>query len=135
MAVSRDRPYSSFNFLVDLGDGDPHSQEAGFEEVILPELGTESSTNLILKRGVFGSLKLYKWWNEARKDRGKRSSRRPGASRTVAVHLLDETGSVVLTWKFLRARPVKLRFSNLEADKTNVMLEYLELAFERLEME
>ncbi len=135
MAVSREQPYSSFNFLVDLGDGDTTSQEAGFEEVILPELGEESSTNLILKRGMFGSLKLYKWWTEARTDRSKRKSRRLGASRTVAVHLLDETGRVVLTWKFLGARPVKLRFSSLEADKTNVMLEYLELAFERLEME
>ena len=43
--------------------------------------------------------------------------------------------TVALTWKFFRARPVKLRSSSLEADKTNVMLEYLELAFERLEME
>ena len=41
MAVLRDRPYSNFNFLVDLGTGNTDGPEAGFEEVILPEVWLE----------------------------------------------------------------------------------------------
>lgn len=36
MAVVRDKPYSNYNFLVDLGTGDSASPQAGFSEVILP---------------------------------------------------------------------------------------------------
>jgi hypothetical protein len=33
MAVLRDRPYTQFNFLVDLGDGVTEGPTAGFQEV------------------------------------------------------------------------------------------------------
>ena len=33
MAVMRDRPYTQFNFLVDLGDGVTEGPNAGFQEV------------------------------------------------------------------------------------------------------
>ena len=33
MAEFRERPYSQFNFLVDLGTGDRDSPQAGFQEV------------------------------------------------------------------------------------------------------
>ena len=33
MAVMRDRPYTQFNFLVDLGDGVTEGPGAGFQEV------------------------------------------------------------------------------------------------------
>jgi hypothetical protein len=36
MAVLRQRPYSNYNFLVDLGTGNTQGPEAGFSEVILP---------------------------------------------------------------------------------------------------
>ncbi len=150
MAVQRERPYPSFNFLVDLGTGDTESVKAGFEEVIFPEVyvdvleyrngnekenavrkitGLEHSTNLILKRGVIGSLDLYEWYNQVRN--GDQSD-----LRTIVIQLQSEDHtSVVLTWKFLRSRPVKMRFSNLDAKSKDVLVEYLEIAFERLEME
>ncbi len=150
MAVLRDRPYPGLNFLVDLGTGNTDGPEAGFEEVLLPEVALEvveyrngnekengprkittfeHSTNLILKRGVIGSLNLYQWWNQLRNGD-------QNALRTVIVHLLNEDHTaVVLTWKFLRARPVKLRFSSLEAQPSSAFAEYVEIAFERMEME
>ena len=36
MAVIRERPYSNYNFLVDLGTGETEGPQAGFSEVILP---------------------------------------------------------------------------------------------------
>ena len=37
MSVQRDRPYPDSNFLVDLGDGDPTTLQAGLIEVVLPD--------------------------------------------------------------------------------------------------
>ena len=150
MATMRERPYGNFNFLVDLGTGDTSSVQAGFSEVVLPEAfvevveyrsgnmkengfvkltGVEHYTNLVLKRGVIGSLDLYNWYNAVRN--GDQS-----ALRSVTVQLLSEDHSaVVLTWKFMRARPVKYQFAPLDAEGKHILVEYLELAFERMEME
>jgi phage tail-like protein len=150
MAILRERPYTNFNFLVDLGTGEPLSPQAGFSEVILPEAwvdvieyrsgnskendvikltGMEHYSNLVLKRGVIGSLDLYEWYDDVRNGS-------QNAMRTVVVQLLSEDrANVVLTWKFLRARPVRYKFSELRGKGDEVLIEYLELAFERMEME
>ena len=151
MAVLRDNPYASTNFLVDLGDGDDGSVDAGLLEVVFPEArlavqnyrtGNERTAeprkiqtltqygNLILRRGGIGSLSWYNWWNQARNGEVK------NCIRTVSVKLLSEDrAGVVLTWKFIRARPVCHQFSSLHALGAGSQLESLELAFERLEME
>ena len=150
MAVLRDRPYPDFNFLVDLGTGNSDGPLAGFEEVILPEVwvdvleyrngnekennvrkltGLSHCTNLVLKRGVIGSLDLYQWFNDVRN--GNQT-----ALRTVTVQLMSEDHTaVVQTWKFQRARPVRLRWGPLHGRGREPLVEHLELAVERLEME
>ena len=150
MAIFRDTPYGNCNFLVDLGAGDPRSVQAGFTEVLLPEAsidvieyrngnekesgarkipGRAKYSNVVLKRGVIGSLDLYQWLDQVRNGD-------VGARRTVAIHLLNEDRSAtVLTWKLLRALPVGYTFSNLDARGEAPLLEMLELAYERLEME
>ena len=150
MAVQRDRPYPGFNFLVDLGIGHTDGPEAGFSEVVFPEFaldvieyrngnakengvikltGLERHGNVVLKRGVVGSLNLYQWWNQVRNGD-------QNALRTVVIHLQNEDHSaVVLTWKLLRARPVKLLYAGLRAVGQELAVEHLELAFERIEME
>lgn len=146
MAVTRDRPYSNFNFLVDLGAG----AVEGFSEVILPASsieviqyrnGTEKESgvrkipgrahydNVIFKRGVIGNLNLYQWWNQVRN--GDTNSH-----RTVTVQLQNEEHTdIVLTWKFLRAWPTRYEFSPLNGQGKDTLIETLELAFERMEME
>jgi phage tail-like protein len=150
MAVLRDKPYPGLNFVVDLGDGQTEGPEAGLAEVILPlaqvnkfeyRNGNEKETtgrvvqtvtrygNLVVKRGVIGSLNWYGWWNAVRNGDHN-------ATRTVTVSLLNEDrSSIVLTWKFMRARPVNYLFSSLNALATEPLIETLELAFERFEME
>jgi len=148
--VLRERPYPGFNFLVDLGIGHTDGPEAGFSEVVFPEFaldvieyrngnakengvikltGLERHGNVVLKRGVVGSLNLYQWWNQVRNGD-------QNALRTVVIHLQNEDHSaVVLTWKLLRARPVKLLYAGLRAVGQELAVEHLELAFERIEME
>jgi phage tail-like protein len=150
MAVQRDRPYSNFNFLVDLGTGDSESIQAGFEEVILPEISIEvieyrngnekesgvrkipgrtKSSDVTLKRGVIGSLDLYQWIDQVR--RGDSS-----AYRTVVITLLNEDRSAaVLSWRLRNAWPVKYSFSNLNAKGSDTLIEELVLTYEQVEIE
>ncbi len=88
-----------------------------------------ASRVLVLRRGVTGSLDLYKWWDEARRAPAR-------ATRTVTVQLLgeDHTG-VVLTWRFLRAYPVSVSYSPLRTmDAGGILMESIELAFDTVEM-
>ncbi len=149
MAVLRDRPYTNFNFLVDLGTGNQEGPEGGFEEVLLPEMwmdvieyrngnerennvrklnGLDHVGNVVLKRGVIGSLPLYQWYNEVRNGQA--------SLRNVTIQLLNEDHtSVVVTWKLSRARPVRLKWGPLNGRGKEVVFESVELACERLEME
>jgi phage tail-like protein len=150
MAVLRDRPYVQFNFLVDLGDGTTDGPDAGFQEcsgigmeVTVAEYrngnekensvrkitGLNKSTDVTLKRGVIGSLKLYNWLNQIRNGD-------QNAMRNVTVQLQNEDHTdVVQTWKLLRARIIKHTSGPLNAKGTDVAMEELVLAYERLEME
>lgn len=147
MHESRDRPCSTSHFLVDLGDGNEWTTRGGFSEVIFPEfvipsgkraprtqkppadaIAERQRTHLILRRGVFGSLDLYDWWNKSRQ--GKSPKR-----RTLEVRLLaDDHRTVVMSWRFINVRPVVLAYSPLRATETSVLIETLELAFDRMEM-
>ena len=148
MAVEREEPYPGQNFLVDLGGGGEIRAEA-FSEVIGLETwvevaeyrtgadqdlspskitGLNKTGDVTLKRGVIGSLDLYRWFDQVRNgDRG--------AIRTVTITLLAEDRTPVLTWKLLRARPVKYAAGPLNAAGTEIAIEELVLAYERLEME
>lgn len=150
MAVLREKPYCNFNFLVDLGTGETAGSEAGFEEVTLPDVwldvieyrngndkensvrkltGLDHCGNVVLKRGVIGSLNLYQWYNDIRNGN-------QNALRTVTIQLQNEDHTaVVATWKLFRARAVRLSWGALHAKGKDVAVEMLELACERLEME
>jgi hypothetical protein len=47
----------------------------------------------------------------------------------------EDRSEIVLTWKFLRARPVNQRFAPVIAHDNAALVETLELAFERIKME
>ena len=151
MPPKRDRPYAAFNFLVDLkGDGDTGSIDAGFQEC--SNLGMEvmvaeyrngnakengvmkvtllnKATDVTLKRGVMGSSTLYDWLNQIRN--GDQT-----ALRTVTIQLQNEDHTqVVQTWKLLRARIIKHTSGPFSAKGTDVAMEELTLAYERLEAE
>jgi phage tail-like protein len=150
MAELRDRPYVQFNFLVDLGTGNTDGVEAGFQEcsnigmeVTVAEYrngnakensvrkitGLNKATDVTLKRGVIGSLNLYQWLNDIRNGN-------QNAERTVTIHLQNEDHTkIVQTWKLLRARIIKHVSGPLNAKGTDVAMEELTLAYERLEME
>jgi phage tail-like protein len=149
MAEFRERPYSQFNFLIDLGTGDTASAQAGFQEV--SGLGLEiqvaeyragnEKTNgprkitglykvpdITLKRGLIGSLDLYEWIDQVRG--GKEDALR---SVTVSLQNEDHT-AVVQTWKLTGARPIKYTGPSLSGKGTDVAIEELVLSCERIEL-
>jgi phage tail-like protein len=149
MAVLRDLPYGEFNFLVDLGAG-TDGPEAGFQEcsgigmsvdVIEYRNGNDKENSVrkltgltrvndvTLRRGIIGSLNLYQWIDQIRNGD-------PGGYRNVVIQLQNEDHTAtVMTWKLLRARIVKHTSGPFNAKGTDVAMEELTLAYERLEME
>lgn len=149
MAVLRELPYGQFNFLVDLGTGQTEGPEAGFQEcsgismsvdVIEYRNGNDKENNtrkitgltkvtdVTLKRGIIGSLSLYSWLNQIRNG--------DSALRTVTIQLQNEDHTqVVMTWKLIRARIIKHTSGPFNAKGTDVAIEELTLAYDRLEME
>jgi phage tail-like protein len=149
MAVLRERPYVQFNFLVDIGEG-TDGPEAGFQEVsnigmevtvaeyrngnekensVRKITGLNKATDVTLKRGVIGSLNLYRWLNDIRNGD-------QNATRTVTISLQNEDHTeIVQTWRLLRARIIKHVSGPMNAKGTDVAMEELTLAYERLEME
>jgi phage tail-like protein len=150
MAALRERPYVQFNFLVDLGAGTTDGVDAGFQEVsgigtevtvaeyrngnekensVRKITGLNKCTDVTMKRGVIGSLTLYQWLNQIRNGD-------QNALRNVVVQLQNEDHTaVVQTWKLLRARIIKHTSGPMNAKGTDVAMEELVLAYERLEME
>lgn len=136
------RPRGNGNFLVDLGLGDPRAPQAGFCEVIFPDLWLDAeqqveaqgalaprNPHLVLRRAATGALDLYQWWQQARD--GKAPKR-----RTVTIDLLAEDGATaVMRWRFHEARPVGLAYSPLQALTPGLLYESLSLAFDRVEMD
>ncbi len=150
MAVQRDHPYAQFNFLVDLGTGDTDGPRAGFQEcsqigmsVDVAEYrnGNDKANNVrkltglahvsdvTLRRGIIGSLDLYDWLDQIRN--GEQS-----AVRNVTVHLQSEDHTaVVQSWRLFRARIIKHVSGPFNAQCSDVAVEELTLAYERLELE
>ena len=150
MAIQRERPYTQFNFLVDLGDGVTEGAQAGFEQVSgidtsvdvieyrngnarenspIKITGLNRVGNVVLRRGLIGVLNLYQWLDQIRNGD-------QAALRTVTITLQTEDHTAaVMTWKLLRARIIKLTSGPFNAKGSDVAIEEIVLAYERLEIE
>jgi phage tail-like protein len=122
------QPYSQFNFLIDLGTGDgPHG---GFQELsgVTKITGLNKSTDVTMKRGVIAAAALQDWLDQIRHGHQR-------ANRTLTIRQQDEKHKTVVTWKLLRARIIKHVSGPFNAKGTDVAMEELVIAYERLEME
>ena len=150
MATPRNTPYSAFNFLVELGEGDSTEVKAGFAEVsglnaevTLAEYrngnentnyvrkvpGIHKSGDVTFKRGVIGEQNLWDWLNIVR------SGDVANAKRTVVVNLQNEDRSeIAVSWKLINAFPLKWTGPSLNAKGGgDVAMEELVLAVETIE--
>lgn len=149
MANERPNPYSNFNFIVIAGDTElaafsevsgldsentPIEYREGADAINSPRKlpGIERYSNVVLKRGITGSLALWEWRKEVRDGTGPYP---PG--RTVTIKLLDERGDrnrPAMTWTLRNAWPTKITGPSLNAKGNDFAIEQLDLAHERLEI-
>jgi phage tail-like protein len=149
MATPRDYPYSQFNFRVSWDGLNETAVNAGFQEV--SGLGLEMTVaeyragnwsenssrkvnttykvpDVTCKRGVLGALDLYQWLDAVRNGT-------QGQLKTVTIKLMSEDRTTaVMTWKLLRARPMKYTGPALNGKGTDLAIEELVLASERIEL-
>jgi phage tail-like protein len=139
---SRNDPFTSFNFIVDI-----QGMRAGFSEV--GGLATETDiaeyregneditmrkipakrkyTNLTFKRGFTNSKDLWLW---RKKVMDGKTQRLPGT-----ITLLDEARKPALVWKFFEAWPSKWAGPAFNAKGNDIAIEEMDLAVEHLELE
>jgi phage tail-like protein len=137
-------PYRNFHFRVEI-DGLP---EIGFSEVIVPESrlevveyreggdhpsgtrklpGRVSVGNVVLRRGIDRDLSLWNWFRAVRDGDLDR--------RNVTIVLLDAARADVRRWNVERAWPAVYESGPLHARGNEVVIETLELACERIDIE
>lgn len=149
MGTLRDHPYGQFAFQVDLGTGDPDRVDAGFEEVgpmsggvdvieyrtgndkvntVHKVPGLYRPHDVTFKRGIIGSTTLFAWFRSGTLGQHDR--------RDVTIRLLSEDHTdVVLTWRLVRAWPVKYVVRSLSATSSDVAIEELVLTCEGIDVE
>ncbi len=133
-------PYTAFNFSVEI-----HGLiVGGFSEVSGLQAETETEeyhegglnncvhklpkvtkySNLVLKRGIIDSTKLWDWYQSVIAGQIQRYNG--------SVILLDSTGNEKKRWNFDGAYPVKWVGPDLKGDSNTVAIETLELAHKGL---
>lgn len=150
MPTFRDTPYSAFNFLVEIGDGQEAEVAGGFSEVsglnaevtvaeyragnarvnyVTKVLGIHKSGDVTLKRGVIGATNIWEWLNLARD--GDIAAKR----EAVTIKLLNENRSeTVVTWVLRGVTPIKWTGPSLTAKGGgDVAMEELVLSVEMID--
>ena len=134
-------PYRNFNFRLEI-DGitqagfsdvtglsastDPiEYREGGFEMTARKLPGQTKYTNLTLKWGLTDSRELYDWYRDVVKGKIER--------RSGSIILMDLEGNEAVRWNFFEAWPTKWTGADLSAKGTDVAIETLELAHEKIE--
>jgi phage tail-like protein len=87
--------------------------------------GLTKYNNITLKWGLTDSRELYDWFRDVTRGRIQR--------RNGSIVLLDVDGQEKLRWNFFDAWPTKWDGPDFSAKGTDVAIETLELAVERLE--
>ncbi len=82
--------------------------------------------NLVLERGLVVGSPLAVEFNTA-------MSQFKFSPSNVMISLLDEASTPVSSWLFINAYPVKWTVSNLDADSNTVVIETMELSYQRMQ--
>ena len=135
-------PYRNFNFLVEIdgitqagfsdctgfgASNDPiEYREGGMPENTVRKLpGQTKYPNITLKWGLTDSRELYDWYRDVTKGKIERTSG--------SIILIDLEGKEKIRWNFFEAWPAKWDGVDFSAKGTDVAIETLELAVEKVE--
>lgn len=150
MAAPENNLLTGFYFSLSIG-GQGGDSDAAFSEIsgLSKELNVEEVAsggenrfkyrlpttvkfpNLVLKRGMTTAGSPLLQWCSKTLDNGLAIAIEP---KDVIVKLLNDQGEPAMTWSFVKAYPVKWAASDLSADKGEVMIETIELAYQYFNM-
>jgi phage tail-like protein len=150
MTVPGKNTFKLFNFVLHLWDSGDHGPHAGFQEcsgagvdfaidecrrgnktgdTTCQIMGMHRFGSLTLKRGVVSAPDFNQWLEDIRQSN-------QGALRNVTLRLQNaERTEAVQAWRLVHARIIKHVSGPLNAQGTDVPMEELTLAYERLEMQ
>ena len=87
--------------------------------------GIPKYSNIVLKRGIVHKDNgFFEWLNKTKMNKAER--------RDLIISLLNEENSPVVTWKAVRAFPVKVEGPSLKSTGNEVAVESMEVAHEGL---
>jgi phage tail-like protein len=148
MATERANPYGVFNFRVEFDNGvvGTFSEVTGLDSeqgvieyrtgedppVMQQHPGIAKFAHVVCKRGIVGGDQLWKWRKQVFDGIGNIDDSE--GKSTVTVHLLNEKRESVITWKLIKAWPMKLTGPSLAANKNEVAMESIELVHEGIEV-
>jgi phage tail-like protein len=99
-------------------------REGGNNGTVLKFPGRAQWSNLKLRHGLVSNTDLWDWHQQFLDGHGKR--------RDGVVTLLDESGSPVRSWRFVRGLPVRWVGPAMNAREAQVAIEEIEIAHEGL---
>ncbi|MFN8307162.1 MAG: phage tail protein [Ferruginibacter sp.] len=103
-----------------------HGNNQVFSAVKTP--GIAKNGNVTLKKGVLAKdSKFWSWFSAIKMNTLQR--------KEVVINLLDEKGTVAMSWKLTNAWPSKVTGTDLKADGNEVAVETIELAHEGILIE
>ena len=134
-------PYRAFSFTVEIGgmqqasfaeatgfgsNNDAIEYREGDDPTTVRKLpGLTKYSNITLKWGLTDSRELYDWYRGITQGKIDR--------RNGSIVLIDLQGEEKVRWNFFRAWPTKWDGPDFNAEGTEVAIETLELAHERIE--
>lgn len=148
--IRTDYPLLIYNYRVDIDNtsvsfSEVSGLELAFETITHKESHVDSGksgpnimympgmiqpVNISLKKGLVKGVSMkvfYDWINSIELNRVDK--------KDITVHLLDETGATVISWKCMDAFPTKLSAPSFDAKSNDVAIESMELMASRVIME
>ncbi|MEM0999908.1 MAG: phage tail protein [Bacteroidota bacterium] len=148
--IANDYPLLVYNYRVDVENtsfsfSEVSGLELSFEPITYKEShkvsgksgpnimympGMIQPVNISLKKGLVKSASMevfYNWINSIELNRVDK--------KDITVHLLDETGATVVSWKVVDAFPTKLSAPSFDANSNAVAIESMDLMASRVMME
>jgi phage tail-like protein len=89
--------------------------------------GQTKHSNLTLRRGFTDDHQLWDWYEDVM------TGRTEAIRKNISVLQLDMAGKEVFRWNLYRAFPVKYTAPSFDAKGTELSIEALEVAYERIE--
>ena len=148
--IKTDYPLPIYNYRVDINGvsisfSEVSGLELAFESITYKESfsvsgkvgpnimympGQIQPVNISMKKGLVKGKSIpvfYEWINDIEINQVDK--------RDIVVHLLDETGSTVVSWKVIDAFPTKLTAPSFDASSNEVAIESMDLRAFRVTME